>query len=283
MGPKELAFKRSISHLISICDYQLDQAEYPGVKIVRVAGKPDCLSTDLFEDFAPASRMMLEVQVFNKELELRGGGVKFEFPEDDPNNLEFNQFKKVLYIHCEQGMSRSATVLMAYLLLVCGPSSLFTDIFNAVRAKRFVVLPNDAFIEQLKRYSHGPKSLRNQLHCQLIQNVSQQEMPGTNLLDAGQMLGMLKLDIAVDFASLFRNYESEVEADVQELHRDFKSELAPDVASLAAKWELLFEQARAEAMGGTTPMQRRRLTQAKAKSESAHKSMLKAKKVRKIN
>jgi dual specificity phosphatase 12 len=63
--------------------------------------------------------------------------------------------KKVI-VHCAAGMSRSPTLVMAYLMI----ENLWTfkDTFNFVKNKRNIVDPNDGFIKQLKGLEYKLKS-----------------------------------------------------------------------------------------------------------------------------
>lgn len=54
---------------------------------------------------------------------------------------------KVL-VHCNAGVSRSASVVIGYLIMVCGCS--FDEAFDLVKSKRSCVRPNDGFLKQLK-------------------------------------------------------------------------------------------------------------------------------------
>lgn len=54
---------------------------------------------------------------------------------------------KVL-VHCNAGVSRSATLVMGYLIVICGFS--FDDAYDLVKSKRSCVRPNDGFLKQLK-------------------------------------------------------------------------------------------------------------------------------------
>ncbi|XP_032666703.1 dual specificity protein phosphatase MPK-4-like [Odontomachus brunneus] len=53
-------------------------------------------------------------------------------------------------VHCYFGMSRSATVVIAYIMKK--HESSFTDVFHAVKAKRRFVAPNPGFVAQLRLY-----------------------------------------------------------------------------------------------------------------------------------
>ena len=79
--------------------------------------------------------------------------------------------KAKLFVHCEVGVSRSATLAIAWLMKTEGMS--FFDALCRVRAKRFQVLPNIGFASQLQRLEHElqphsvssvPSSLAQYLH-----------------------------------------------------------------------------------------------------------------------
>ena len=57
-----------------------------------------------------------------------------------------------LLVHCEVGVSRSASLVIA--LLMRDERLTFLDAFERVRSKRVQVLPNLAFASQLQRYEH---------------------------------------------------------------------------------------------------------------------------------
>lgn len=61
-----------------------------------------------------------------------------------------NKGKSVL-VHCMAGISRSATIVIGYLMTIY-PTMNFETAFNHVRKKRRVVRPNDGFLEQLREY-----------------------------------------------------------------------------------------------------------------------------------
>lgn len=52
-----------------------------------------------------------------------------------------------VYVHCVQGISRSCTMIMCYLMKTNGDK--FEDLFDFMRGKRAVINPNFAFITQL--------------------------------------------------------------------------------------------------------------------------------------
>jgi atypical dual specificity phosphatase len=79
--------------------------------------------------------------------------------------------KAKLFVHCEVGVSRSATLAIALLMKTEGLS--FFDALCRVRSKRFQVLPNIGFASQLQRFEHEleprsvasvPSSLARYLH-----------------------------------------------------------------------------------------------------------------------
>ena len=76
-----------------------------------------------------------------------------------------------LFVHCEVGVSRSPTLVIALLMKTEGMS--FFDAFCRVRSKRIQILPNIGFASQLQRLEHElqprpvapvPSSLAQYLH-----------------------------------------------------------------------------------------------------------------------
>lgn len=55
-----------------------------------------------------------------------------------------------VYVHCHQGVSRSASVVIAFLMEFRGFS--FDEAMTYVKARRPIVKPNDGFVKQLKEY-----------------------------------------------------------------------------------------------------------------------------------
>lgn len=60
-----------------------------------------------------------------------------------------NKSESIL-VHCNAGISRSASVVIGYLMLVFNYS--FNDAFQHVHSARPVIRPNDGFLNQLKNY-----------------------------------------------------------------------------------------------------------------------------------
>ncbi|XP_067843790.1 dual specificity protein phosphatase 19 [Heptranchias perlo] len=56
----------------------------------------------------------------------------------------------VVLVHCNAGVSRSASVVIGYLMCIYGLS--FKDAFSVVKNARQVTNPNPGFMEQLKNY-----------------------------------------------------------------------------------------------------------------------------------
>lgn len=55
-------------------------------------------------------------------------------------------------VHCEQGVSRSASVVIAYLLAATHEFHSVTDALDFVKSKRGVIRPNAGFLRQLEHY-----------------------------------------------------------------------------------------------------------------------------------
>lgn len=52
-------------------------------------------------------------------------------------------------VHCNAGVSRSASVVVGYLMMNCGFS--FDDAYDLVKRRRSCIRPNDGFLRQLKK------------------------------------------------------------------------------------------------------------------------------------
>ena len=62
--------------------------------------------------------------------------------------LNFIKGEEKILVHCMAGASRSATIVIAYLMWI--QKMKFDDALNFVNSKRPIVAPNDGFREQLK-------------------------------------------------------------------------------------------------------------------------------------
>jgi protein-tyrosine phosphatase len=80
--------------------------------------------------------------------------------EDHPNEnilnhlskcLKFIQSAKKVYVHCWAGVSRSASIVIAY--LIWSKKTSFEQAFEEVQFKRECINPNEGFIDQLKQFA----------------------------------------------------------------------------------------------------------------------------------
>ena len=71
---------------------------------------------------------------------------------DHTDDVWANNPAAKIFVHCEAGVSRSASLVIAFLMKSEGLS--FMDAFELVRSKRFQVLPNIGFASQLQRLEH---------------------------------------------------------------------------------------------------------------------------------
>jgi len=55
-----------------------------------------------------------------------------------------------VYVHCYAGVSRSATIMTAYVMNRFNMT--FKDAYKLVKSKRYVIAPNPGFVEQLKQF-----------------------------------------------------------------------------------------------------------------------------------
>jgi protein-tyrosine phosphatase len=77
--------------------------------------------------------------------------------EDEPIELEFkecikfiNQTEGPVLVHCMAGISRSATIVIAYLMSERKMS--YAEAYNHVKEKRRIIRPNSGFRRQLKSF-----------------------------------------------------------------------------------------------------------------------------------
>jgi len=63
-----------------------------------------------------------------------------------------NDDKGIVLVHCDQGVSRSASVIIAYLLTYNVEFSTVDAALNHVKSKRGVIRPNASFLDQLEKY-----------------------------------------------------------------------------------------------------------------------------------
>lgn len=114
--------KHKITHILTINDFPLnprikETLTYLNIKYIRL---PDSTSSDLLSYFD-------ETYEFIREGLIRGAVV----------------------VHCQMGLSRSATVVIAYLMKKYRIG--YREALDKVRAKRYVY-PNPGFVSQLQKY-----------------------------------------------------------------------------------------------------------------------------------
>ncbi|KAL4500411.1 hypothetical protein ABPG72_003362 [Tetrahymena utriculariae] len=105
------------------------------------------LSIDRNHNFKlPDSYNHKTIIVFDNEME----SIKVHF--DKSYQFIFNsiQNKQNILIHCRRGISRSATILIAFLMKFQNKS--YEDCYNFLKQKRPVINPNSGFVKQLKSY-----------------------------------------------------------------------------------------------------------------------------------
>lgn len=120
-------------------------------------------------DTCPLPRNVLELQyVTTKFIQLS------DLPKEDLLKYmdETKQFideglsKGVVLVHCYYGVSRSATVVIAYIMQKYTLS--YSEAFEKVKAKRSIVFPNQGFVAQLKLYKEmGFKIDKNHIKYKL--------------------------------------------------------------------------------------------------------------------
>ena len=88
---------------------------------------------------------------------------KFELSDFESENiikyfgecLNFIDGKEKVLVHCMAGASRSATIIIAYLMWK--DKMKYDDALDFVQKKRFIVYPNEGFREQLKLFENELK------------------------------------------------------------------------------------------------------------------------------
>ncbi|KAL4511925.1 hypothetical protein ABPG72_012770 [Tetrahymena utriculariae] len=71
-----------------------------------------------------------------------------------------NLKKTNVFVHCQMGISRSSSIVIAYLMKEKGMN--FLDTLNFVRSKRECINPNEGFVSQLIEYSKELQNQKNQ-------------------------------------------------------------------------------------------------------------------------
>jgi protein-tyrosine phosphatase len=66
------------------------------------------------------------------------------------HNIIHNTDQEKMLVHCQAGISRSATIVIAYIMRLKRYS--LQDALKFVQSKRNIVLPNNGFLEQLKKF-----------------------------------------------------------------------------------------------------------------------------------
>jgi atypical dual specificity phosphatase len=101
----------------------------------------------------------------NNTIEERVAGVNyhvFDLNDSVDDNLSkfikpcldiINKKNAIVLVHCHAGISRSASIVIAYLLSICDGILDYDDAFRFVQSRRTIIGPNRAFVKQLKKYA----------------------------------------------------------------------------------------------------------------------------------
>lgn len=122
--------EKKITHILSI-GYSPRKSEYENFKIsgIKIIHGEDEPITDLFSYFQPIFEWIEKVK-------------------SNPNN--------VIYVHCHMGISRSATIIISYIMKKHNLS--YDETYQFVKGKRSCIDPNWGFREQLRAYERLLKS-----------------------------------------------------------------------------------------------------------------------------
>ncbi|CAD8106504.1 unnamed protein product [Paramecium primaurelia] len=110
------------------------------------------------------------------------------------NGLKFGS----VLVHCAAGVSRSASIVIAYLMRNKGWT--YSEAFSYVKSKRFVICPNSGFQRQLKNYEKQLRQSKEQekqnnnkeLECNQ-HNVSDKQSDNVNVLEIKKSEQLVKL------------------------------------------------------------------------------------------
>ena len=75
--------------------------------------------------------------------------------------INFIDGKKIVFVHCAAGISRSSTIVIAYIMWKYKKN--LRDAINFVKMKRPIIFPNPGFIDQLKIFEKLLKENRYDL------------------------------------------------------------------------------------------------------------------------
>lgn len=114
-----------ITHIISFSDFSPRQIDLENIKIQHWKIS-DSLTENLLAVFSPA------VAWISQAIEIDKG---------------------IVLVHCDQGVSRSASIIIAYLMSSDSNFSTLNATLNYVKSKRSVIQPNISFLQQLEQYS----------------------------------------------------------------------------------------------------------------------------------
>ena len=83
------------------------------------------------------------MQIFNKTINFIHSAIN----ENDGDN------DNVVFVHCFAGVSRSSTIIIAYLMKIKGMT--FEQALQFTKDKRRIISPNPGFIKQLKLWKQN--------------------------------------------------------------------------------------------------------------------------------
>ncbi|PAA73938.1 hypothetical protein BOX15_Mlig002529g3, partial [Macrostomum lignano] len=152
-----------ISHLLGVVEPEFNYASYSRpfefpIRTLRLDAE-DSLRQDLTQHFTKAAQFIHEARAANGQV----------------------------LVHCLMGISRSVTIVCAYLIALTGLS--VDDVIAAVKTRRILADPNPNFLRQLHRF--GQSAQAGQLREQLLR-----DWPETQQMverDRRELVSLLKL------------------------------------------------------------------------------------------
>lgn len=155
----------------------------PGIYL----GGADCLKTPFLEQY----QIKHVISLCNVVLKSTDERRFFHLPITDSHSLRITTHFEAttrfilqaksnhenIFIYCDQGISRSPTVVIAYLMLITKLS--FDECFQFVRSRRSIVQPNPSFLQQLQSFS---------LQCPRVYADIQASFPDLDSLSTSELV-----------------------------------------------------------------------------------------------
>ena len=184
VSPKPKTFPSPTSAVTMVARPRVYQAYRPPVSMYKnvnvILEKTDSTGTLYLSDFSAAMeknklkregvKTVLTVAIgLNIQYNPASGIKHYTYPAFDIESFDLSKYFEETYeaiesglknggvlVHCAAGISRSATIVIAYLMKKNKWS--YQEAYNFVRKKRNVICPNSGFVRQLRNYEKKLKA-----------------------------------------------------------------------------------------------------------------------------